>query len=179
MANEIITDVDLDLYSPTQYQLIYAQQDDINSRYLRFTIWYDGDVYVFPKDMEAYLFGERADGIAIAKKIINTIDFSKNQITYLIEKDVISVSGIANLRLTLLYGDGNIISTIPFKIRITKNPLDDSQIAEISEYTALTETLSEARKIKNELDATHKVIVSQTEPSSEKENINDEWLLFY
>ena len=68
MANEIITDVNLDLYSPTDYQLIYAQQGDIQSRYLKFTIWDEGEPYVFPKDMEAYLLGERPDGCAIAKK---------------------------------------------------------------------------------------------------------------
>ena len=177
MANEIITDVNLDLYSPTDYQLIYAQQGDIQSRYLKFTIWDEGEPYVFPKDMEAYLLGERPDGCAIAKKIIKDIDFNNNKITYLIEKDVISVYGIVNLRLTLLYGNGSIISTIPFKIRVIKNPL--GEIEETPEYTALTETLSEVKKMKNELDATHKVIVSSTEPSSYKEKVNDEWLLFY
>ena len=112
-----------------------------------------------------------------SKKIIKDIDFNNNKITYLIEKDVISVYGIVNLRLTLLYGNGSIISTIPFKIRVTKNPL--GEIEETPEYTALTETLSEVKKMKNELDATHKVIVSSTEPSSYKEKVNDEWLLFY
>ena len=56
---------------------------------LKFTIWDEGEPYVFPKDMEAYLLGERPDGCAIAKKIIKDIDFNNNKITYLIEKDVI------------------------------------------------------------------------------------------
>lgn len=176
MANEIITDVNLDLYSPTDYQLIYAQQGDINSRYLRFKIWDEGEPYVFPKDMEVNLLGERPDGAAITKTI-SDIDFNKNIITYLLDKDVICVSGIVNLRLTLLYGNGQVISTIPFKIRVTKNPLDDNKITIMPEYTTLANTLSEVRKMKNELDATHKVVVSQTEPSNL--NVNDEWLYFY
>ena len=176
MANEIITDVNLDLYSPTDYQLIYAQQGDINSRYLRFKIWDEGEPYVFPKDMEVNLLGERPDGAAITKTI-SDIDFNKNIITYLLDKDVICVSGIVNLRLTLLYGNGQVISTIPFKIRVTKNPLDDNKVITIPEYTTLTNTLSEVRKMKTELDATHKVVVSQTEPSNL--NVNDEWLYFY
>lgn len=175
MANEIITDVNLDLYSPTDYQLIYAQQGDINSRYLRFKIWDEGEPYVFPKDMEVNLLGERPDGAAITKTI-SDIDFNKNIITYLLDKDVICVSGIVNLRLTLLYGNGQIISTIPFKIRVTKNPLDDNKITIMPEYTTLANTLSEVRKMKNELDATHRVVVSQAEPNL---SLNDEWLYFY
>lgn len=176
MANEIITDVNLDLYSPTDYQLIYAQQGDIDSRYLRFTIWDDGEPYIFPKDMEVNLFGERPDGAAITKTI-SDIDFGNNTITYLIDKDVICIGGIVNLRLTLLYGNGQIISTIPFKIRVTKNPLGDDTVAGIPEYTTLVSVLSEVRKLKNELDATHRVVVSNTEPSDL--STNDEWLYFY
>lgn len=176
MANEIITDVNLDLYSPTDYQLIYAQQGDIDSRYLRFTIWCDGEPYIFPKDMEVNLLGERPDGAAITKTI-SDIDFDNNAITYLIDDDVICISGIVNLKLALLYGNGQIISTIPFKIRVTKNPLGDDIVADIPEYTTLVSALSEVRKLKNELDATHRVVVSNTEPSNL--STNDEWLYFY
>lgn len=176
MANGIITDVNLDLYSPTDYQLIYAQQGDIDSRYLRFTIWDNGEPYIFPKDMEVNLLGERSDGVAITKTI-SDVDFSNNIITYLIDEDIICICGIVNLRLTLLYGSGRIISTIPFKIRVIKNPLGDDTVADIPEYTTLISALSEVRKLKNELDATHRVVVSNTEPSNL--STNDEWLYFY
>lgn len=166
----------LDLYSPTDYQLIYAQQGDINSRYLRFKIWDEGEPYVFPKDMEVNLLGERPDGASITKTI-SDIDFNKNIIAYLLDKDVICVGGIVNLKLTLLYGNGQVISTIPFKIRVTKNPLDDNKVIIMPEYTTLTKTLSEVKKMKTELDATHRVVVSQTEPSDLK--VGDEWLYFY
>ena len=59
--NNITKTLTIDLYSPSSYEVVKAQQGDSKSRTLEFVLNNQGAPYHIPDNVEIYLEGHRGD----------------------------------------------------------------------------------------------------------------------
>ena len=124
--NKVIKRIQIDLYSPTCYEVIKAQQGDDNTRIIEFEILNQGEPYIL-SNVFANLEGHRGNNTE--SSFIKKCNISQNIVSIVLEDDILCYSGIAKAKV-ILYDktDGSILSTIPFKISIQKNPCDKDSV---------------------------------------------------
>lgn len=129
--NTVVKRIQIDLYSPTCYEVIKAQQGDNASRVIEFEILNQGEAYDL-SDMIARMEGHRGDGTSFIKDCT----ISENIVSITLDNDILYDEGHIEAKIALydissISDDGEIeylpiVSTIPFKIYVQKNPCDKS-----------------------------------------------------
>lgn len=130
---KVIKRIQIDLYSPTCYEVIKAQQGDNNLRVIEFEIFADGEPYTL-ENVTARLEGHRGDG----SSFIKDCSILDNIISSTLDADVLYDAGYIEAKVVLSdtssynpdTGLSDTISTIPFKIHVQKNPCDKSEVVE-------------------------------------------------
>ena len=155
--NKVIKRIQIDLYSPTSYEVIKAQQNDNNSRVIELEILNQGEFYDL-SNISAKFEGHRGNNFD--SSFIKNCPISNNIVTVTLDEDVLHYSGIAEAKVVLYdLSDKSVLSTIPFKIHIQKNPCNKTKVIEadknlindlIIEIENLTKQLNSITPITNE-----------------------------
>lgn len=147
--NNVIKRIKIDLYSPISYEVIKAQQGDNNSRIIEFILYNQGNPYIIQNNVSVKMEGHRADH----SSFIKDCTISNNIITAILDSDILYYSGtvVADIVMYDLSND-SILSTIPFRIHVEKNPCDKSKLEKekkslidwiILSYEKLTQSFEE------------------------------------
>jgi len=125
ILNNVIKQIIIDLYSSVSYEVIQAQQNDNNSRIIEFILYNQGTPYVIPSNISIKMEGHRGDNSSFIKDCTT----SNNVITATLDSDILYYSGtvVAKIVMYDLTND-SILSTIPFRIHVEKNPCDKNKI---------------------------------------------------
>ena len=124
--DNVIKSITVDLYSPTSYEVIKAQQGDNNSRIIEFILYNQGEPYTIAKNISIRMEGHRGDGSSFIKE---NCTVSNNIISAIIDSDILYEHGIVEAKLVMYDISNNaILSTIPFKIHVQKNPCDKNKV---------------------------------------------------
>jgi hypothetical protein len=70
-SDDIVSHIDIDLYSQSGNPCIYAKQYDQNARWIEATIWDNGASYEVPADWGVTFNGTKPDGNPIVNPAIN------------------------------------------------------------------------------------------------------------
>lgn len=137
------------MYSPTHYEVIKAQQGDNKTRIIEFSLYDQGNPYTIPNNVTFMLEGHRGDNSSFIKDDCFTI--SSNKISVTLDKDVLYASGIAEMNIVMYdTSNDNILSTIPFRINIQKNPCDKNKL-EHDKKSLIDDIILSIEKIKEKL----------------------------
>lgn len=143
--NNILKQIDIDLYSTTSYEVIKAQQGDKNSRIIELTMYDKGEPYMPSGNITFRFAGHRGDGSSFLKEQEDCITKDGNRISIKLLEDILYYDGIIEAKLVMYEGMGTsnekILSTIPFKISCIKNPCDENDITP-GEYSIVTDLIS-------------------------------------
>lgn len=125
--NHIIKRIHIDLYSPTSYEVIHAQQGDHSARIVEFALYDQGIPYRLEgRDILVQLEGHRGDKSSFMPKECSVTD---HIISVVLDSDILYESGIASAKIALYdLTDNTLLSTIPFQIAIQKSPCDKNKI---------------------------------------------------
>lgn len=156
----------LDIYS-ADLQVITAQQGDKLSRYVKINILANGEPMEFISGLSASLQGHRADGQVVDDKC--TIE--GNSITIELTDAMLAVAGDGEYKIIFYGTNGSALSTVPFKIHVTKNPFDESAVIATPIFSSLTDALN---KINKALTDAEKVIEDSTEKIEEMNELKDD-----
>lgn len=143
---DIIYDIDVDFYSRNHFDTVYAKQYDENNRWIRATVWKNGEVYTIPTNAIAVFTCTKRDGYGI----YNECQIVNNQILYPISLQTTILDGNINaefrLYSTIDNGDGTntskLISSPKFKMHIEESALKDDTVISSSEFNALTAAMN-------------------------------------
>lgn len=124
--NNIIKKIEIDLYDQNLYESIRTQQGDNNSRFVEFILYNQGIPYQIPGDVLLKLEGHRGDKTSFIKENCTVID---NMIRVELDSDILHDAGIAEAKIVMYdIASDSILSTIPFRIYVQKNPCDKNRI---------------------------------------------------
>lgn len=135
--DKVIKRIQIDLYSPTCYEVIKAQQGDNELRVIEFEILNQGEPYTLT-NVFARMEGHRGDGSPFMKDCT----ISDNIISVTLNNDVLFDAGYVEAKVVLYdtstgipdditqLEDSHRISTIPFKIHVQKDLCDKSEVVE-------------------------------------------------
>ena len=148
--NNVLTQLQIDLYSSTSYEVIKAQQGDKNSRVIEFVLYSQGEPYEFSDNIFFRFVGHRGDGSSFSKTEEECIMRNGNHVRVTLPEDVLYYDGIIEANL-VMYESGDptvksaksnltdklpekpertVLSTIPFKISCIKNPCNENDLSE-------------------------------------------------
>ncbi len=151
--NHIIKRIHIDLYSPTSYEVIHAQQGDHSARIVEFALYDQGIPYRLEgRDILVQLEGHRGDKSSFMPKECSV---AGHIISVVLDSDILYESGTASAKIALYdLTDNTLLSTIPFQIAIQKNPCDKNKIE--SEKKSLIDWLIfQFNHLKNDLSSHH------------------------
>lgn len=171
--NTVVKRIQIDLYSPTSYEVIKAQQGDSLSRIVEIALLNKGEPYVIPThNVSIRLEGHRGDGSSFSKGSNCTL--KDNIITVVLDNDILFYSGTVEAKVVLyeLPDDGTkrILSSIPFRAHVQKNPCDKNNVTmgnksliddlifdftnlEVAVNKTITDEIDRATKAEKDLDA--------------------------
>ena len=162
--NNTIKQIEVDVYTPTTYEVIKAQQGDKNSRFVEFILFDQGDPYIIPEGTKIILEGSRPNKSPIMKPCT----IKDNIVTMELDSDLLYYHGVSHLKI-VLYKEKSVLSTIPFTLSVQKNPLDSDKF-EKDNYSLLNQLILEAeantKKINdhiNDNDDPHTIIYEEAE----------------
>lgn len=167
--DNIIKQISIDLYSPTSYEVIYAQQGDNSSRVIEFILYDKGEPYAIPQNTLIRMEGHRGDHSSFIKE---NCTLSDNVIRATLDDDILYAHGIVEAKIILTQraekesseSNGNshdvILSTIPFRIHVQKNPCDKTKV-EAEKRSLIDYLIQKLRELKDTL-TTH--ISDKTNP---------------
>ena len=169
--DKVIKRIDIDLYSPTNYEIINAQQGDNYSRIIEFVLYDQGKPYNLSSNgISVRIEGHRGDQSSFIKS--NICSITDNIITVILDSDILYACGTVEARIVLSNGDMT-LSTIPFRLRVTKNPCDKNVI-ERDKRSLIDDMMSMIENLKISLNNTSNVVISKDQPTNQKEG--DYWL---
>ena len=138
--------ISLDLQHIGYTNTIYAQQDDIDSRQRAIRLFDNGKAFIIPDNATVSLCGTRADKTIIYRDVDS---FDGNEITITFKNEELAASGIAKYKIEIktVSTDGaeNLLSSVPFKLKIYQNIYDENGKLAAPQYSDL----------KRELDSIH------------------------
>ena len=167
--DNVMKRINIDLYSPTSYEPIQAQQGDNNSRVIEFILYDKGEPYAIPQNTLIRMEGHRGDQSSFIKE---NCTLSDNVIRATLDDDILYAHGIVEAKIILTQraekesseSDGNshdvILSTIPFRIHVQKNPCDKTKV-EAEKRSLIDYLIQKLRELKDTL-TTH--ISDKTNP---------------
>lgn len=162
--DNVITRIEIDLYSPTSYEVIKAQQGDNNSRIIEFVITNQGECYTISDTCFAKFEGHRGDGSSFIKNAI----IKDNIVTVVLDEDILFYSGTVEAKIVFYEHDNSILSPIPIKIFVQKNPCDKENIIETDK--SLINQLIIAQEIHNSNKNIHITLEDKEELYKELDN---------
>ncbi len=121
----IIKRVEIDLYSPTSYEIIKAQQGDNMTRTVEFVLLYNKQPYPISNNIKIRLEGHRGDHSSFIKE--NCCSVSGNVISLTLDSDILYAPGTAEAKIVMYDGEST-LSTIPFRISVQKHPCDKNTL---------------------------------------------------
>ncbi len=146
--NNIIKQIEVDVYSPTFYEVIKAQQGDKNSRFVEFILFNQGDPYTVPDNVIVKLEGSRAN----KSPIIKPCTIEDNVISVELDKDLLYYAGISHLKIVIYELDETtVLSTIPFTLSVQKNPLNSDKF-EKDNYSLLNQLILQTETVNKNLE---------------------------
>ena len=119
-------EIDIDLYSPTSYEIIKAQQGDNLSRIIEFFLYDQGNRYKIPDNTIVRLEGHRGDNSSFIKE--DSCFVSENSITVTLDSDILYAHGIVEAKIVMEDSNYHILSTIPFRIHVQRDPCNKAEI---------------------------------------------------
>lgn len=137
--------IDIDLYSPTYYEILKAQQGDNLSRVIEFTLHDQGKLYNIPNNITVRLEGHRGDNSSFIKE--DNCSISENSITVILDSDILYAHGTVEAKIVMEDSNNYILSTIPFRIHVEKNPCNKIEI-EKKNHSLIDELVSNLNEIK-------------------------------
>ena len=150
--NTITKRIEIDLYSPTSYEVVIAQQGDNISRTIEFVLYSQGEPYLFTdEDHEvlAVIGGRRGDHSSFMKEC----SLKDNVITAVLDSDVLYVSGTIQAKIFLYDSNTDtILSTIPFLISVQEDPSDKNRM-EAEKSSAFDWLILQFQKLKSSFSA--------------------------
>ena len=167
--DNVMKRINIDLYSPTSYEPIQAQQGDNNSRVIEFILYDKGEPYAIPQNTLIRMEGHRGDQSSFIKE---NCTLSDNVIRATLDDDILYAHGIVEAKIILTQraekesseSNGNshdvILSTIPFRIHVQKNPCDKTKV-EAEKRSLIDYLIQKLRELKDTL-TTH--ISDKTNP---------------
>ena len=153
--NDVIRRINIDLYTPKIYEVIRAQQGDVKTRYAEFVLFNQGNPYEIPNGIIVKAEGVRGDNSGYIKQCT----IRNNIVLFELDKDLLYYDGIAKLKL-VLYENNKVLSSIPFSVSITKNPLFDMTLKK-DEYSLVQDMLNRIKILETEIKD-----IEQPEPNS-------------
>ena len=127
--------IKIDLYSPTTYEIIRAQQGDNNSRIIEFEIYDKGEPYIISDTVSFTVEGTRGDGSSF---IIQDCTEKDNIVSVTLTYDILRYAGNVVAKLVMYDGDA-ILSSTAFKIYVEKESYDKDKVSD--ENQTLIDTL--------------------------------------
>ncbi len=164
--NKFTSELTLDVYS-ADLQVITAQQGDVRSRFVKINILANGEPMTFVSGLSAVLKGHRADGQVIYDKC--TIE--GNSIIIELTDAILAVDGDCVFNIGFYSTDNSLLSTIPFKVHVMKDPYDENEIIATPIFSALTEALN---KVNKAIQDAEKVVKDATEKINEMNQLKDD-----
>ncbi len=146
--NTITKRIEIDLYSPTSYEVVIAQQGDNISRTIEFVLYSQGEPYLFTdEDHEvlAVIGGRRGDHSSFMKEC----SLKDNVITAVLDSDVLYIPGTIQAKIFLYDSNTDtILSTIPFLISVQEDPCDKNRM-EAEKSSAFDWLILQFQKLKS------------------------------
>ncbi len=140
--NNILKTIEIDVCSPTCYEVVKAQQGDKNSRNIEFILYTDGTPYEITDDLMIRFTGHRGNGSTFIKNDCCSVE--ANRITVTLDDDILYYAGIIEAKLVLYDIPKHfVLSTVPFQIICVKSPCHESELAPM-ERSVITDLLFEA-----------------------------------
>lgn len=132
------TDVTLDLSGQNNGAVVYAKQYDSNTRIVTVTILQDGEPFGLTDTNTARVEIRKPDG----EQIFNDCTISNGKVIVEIPQQALTVSGIAELEISLME-NSQLISSSVLKLVIEPSVLDDETVKSSSEYLSFYNALME------------------------------------
>lgn len=176
--DNVLRQIEIDLYSTTSYEVIKAQQGDKNSRIIEFILYNQGEPYQFDNDVFFRFVGHRGDGSSFSKTEEECITRINNHVRVTLLEDILYYDGIIEAKLVMykeLYDNvGNaipdsqkVLSTIPFKISCIKNPCNENNLSK-GELSIVTDLIFQMSEYKEALVQKGEISFSQLPTSGNK-----------
>ena len=119
-----------------------------NTRRLCISLTENGKVYQISDACTAMFKGKKPDG----KSLCNACDIKDNVIQYVMGNNTTSVVGVVEGEVSLISGEGEVITSPTFTILVEDTPVHDDDIIDSSdEATALVELVAETTALKEEI----------------------------
>lgn len=151
--NEVIKHIRIDLYNPKVYEVIKAEQGDDKSRCVEFELYDQGNPYEITNDTIANVEGLRADGSGYIK----SCEINNNIITFVLDDNLLYYDGVAKLKLVLYSDNKKVLSSIPFKVSIERNPMFNIKFKK-DEYSLINDVLNMVGEMDSKVSYTDKSI---------------------
>lgn len=168
----IVTSINLDLYSPTSYEVVKAQQGDKNLRQIHFNIFSNGDPYDVSDCTRVQVEGNYADGVPF----FDEVSASGNTVIYTLNESVLYAAGIVKARLVFYNTDDSVLSSISFRISVQEDPADKNGIYERNS-TIINDLIIELEQTKAQVNGMSDEVYTTsdtTQPTGQKDG--DFWL---
>lgn len=145
-SDAIIYDIDLDLHERIQDQMVSAVQYDTRTRYIRATIYKNGELYPITADKIITFSATKPDNLGIDNQA--SID-SQGRIIYMMTEQTTAKHGTFNAEFRIY--DTEVISGITysrrktvfsFKVFVAKSSLKDDTVISSNEFNVLTDLIS-------------------------------------
>lgn len=135
--NQIDTTIKLDIVNPYAYPpvVIKIRQGDKNSHKLKFELYHDGEPYNIDT-AKVRLYGTKSNGDQIREELT----VSGHTAIMTINDYITSDAGIVKCQFCL-YGENEILHSIPIRIEILKKVYDEDKIIKKKEYSELMSAL--------------------------------------
>lgn len=144
-AGSIVYDISLDLHDLIAGQVVRAKQYDTRTRYIRATIFNDGDLYPITSDKLISFSATKPDGFGIDNSAGIDTD---GKVIYMITDQTTAKDGVFDAEFRIY--DTEVISGVTysrrktsfsFKMSVVKSALNDSTIISSYEFNQLTELM--------------------------------------
>lgn len=138
MENRQKITLDLSLKN-NPFQFIRAKQGDKGTRFIECTLLNGSEIPVFESGVSAMYALKKPDG----KQVYNTAELSGNVVTIELSDQCLTVAGIADCEV-ILSKDSDILTSVSFQVRVSKNVYDRNAIESNDDYGAMIEATGKA-----------------------------------
>lgn len=139
---KLLAKISIDLQSPAVYEVIKAQQNDVDTRIVEVTITNNGDIYSLNGIDVIKFEGHRGD----FSSFIEPCSFVNNVVTIKLNENLLAQSGLCEGRI-VMYDTNNleILSTPSIKISVQKDPCLDKDNISVTQMNAVDKLITETK----------------------------------
>lgn len=156
ITRQIVFDIDKSIYTT-----IDAKQNDINSRFIEFTLVNNS----LPLNLTGHtvkIFAIKADNTLIFNNVTIT-NATEGKVLVELTSQALAVIGSLECELVIYGSNNSVLSTKSFAINVIKSIRDDLAVESTNEFTALTEAFSTVQELKERISiATFTATASNT-----------------